>query len=234
MLVLGRAAVAALVIVIVQLCKGIVMPTSPALNRSRWRFRTATAAAVVVLTMTVAGCAATTGDTVTRTGGRDLNAAGDGYVGGNSLTLVPPGERKAAPVAAGKSLDGDPISTGDYPGKIVVINVWGSWCGPCRSEAPDLADASRETADVAAFVGINVRDAEPEQAQAFVRAFKVPYPSIFDPDARQLLKFAGILPASGIPTTLVIDRKGRVAARIVGQVSKITLVTLIRDTEQGR
>ena len=210
------------------------MPPSPARRRPR-RLAQITAAAAAALTLAAtAGCATTSDDTVTRTGGRDLNAAGDGYIGGNSLTLVPPDDRKPAPVAEGKSLDGDPISTDGYPGKVVVINVWGSWCGPCRAEADDLAEASKETADIAAFVGINVRDAQPEQAQAFARAFKVPYPSIFDPDARQLLKFSGTLPASGIPSTLVIDTDGRIAARIVGEVSKTTLVTLVQDTEQGR
>ena len=212
------------------------MPTTPARRlapRPHWSVRASAIAAALALTV-AAGCAATETDTVTRTGGRDLNAAGDGYIGGNSLTLVPPDERKSAPVAEGKSLDGDQISTDGYPSKVVVINVWGSWCGPCRAEADDLAEASRETADIAAFVGINVRDAQPEQAQAFARAFKVPYPSIFDPDARQLLKFSGTLPASGIPSTLVIDTDGRIAARIVGEVSKTTLVTLVQDTEQGR
>ena len=171
---------------------------------------------------------------MTRTGSRDLNSSGEGYISGQSLTQIPPGERKIAPVADGTSLDGKPISTGDYPGKVVVINVWGSWCGPCRAEAKDLAEASEETADVAQFVGINIRDAEPEQAQAFVRAFDVPYPSIFDPQGQQLLKFAGTLPPNGIPTTLVIDTEGRIAARIVGVVTKTTLVQLIQDTEQGR
>lgn len=193
------------------------------------------AAAIAALTLTAtAACATVETDTVTRTGNRELNSSGDGYIGRNSLTLVPPDERQPAPVAAGESLDGKQVSTDGYPGKVVVINVWGSWCAPCRAEADDLAEASKETADIAAFVGINVRDAQPEQAQAFARAFKVPYPSIFDPDARQLLKFAGTLPATGIPSTLVIDTKGRIAARIVGEVSKTTLVTLVKDTEQGR
>jgi thiol-disulfide isomerase/thioredoxin len=208
------------------------MPTTPARRRAprpHWSVRASAIAAALALTV-AAGCAATETDTVTRTGGRDLNAAGDGYIGGNSLTLVPPDERKSAPVA---DVDADEGGDG-YPGKVVVINVWGSWCGPCRAEADDLAEASRETADIAAFVGINVRDAQPEQAQAFARAFKVPYPSIFDPDARQLLKFSGTLPASGIPSTLVIDTHGRIAARIVGEVSKTTLVTLVQDTKQGR
>jgi thiol-disulfide isomerase/thioredoxin len=206
---------------------------TPGRERPRPAGRALVAAAALLLAVT-AGCASTQSSTVTRTGSRDLNSSGEGYIGGQSLTQISPGERKAAPVAEGTSLDGDPVSTADYLGKVVVVNVWGSWCGPCRVEAKDLAEASEETSDIARFVGINIRDAEPEQAQAFVRAFDVPYPSIFDPQGRQLLKFAGTLPPNGIPTTLVIDTEGRIAARIVGVVSKTTLVQLIEDTEQGR
>ena len=204
-------------------------------SRRRGAIRAAAAAAAVVVAM-AGGCASQESDTVTRTGTRELGSDGnDGYVGGNALTQVPPEERQAAPVASGESLDGKgTVSTGDYPGKVVVINVWGSWCAPCRAEAPDLNEASEETADIAAFVGINIRDSEPAAARAFVRAFKVPYPSIFDPDGVQLLKFAGTLPPNGIPTTLVIDKQGRIAARVVGIVSKTTLVQLIEDAEQGR
>ena len=210
------------------------MPTTITGRRSA--VRAAAAAAAVVLAMT-GGCASQESDTVTRTGTRELNSESttDGYIGGNSLTLVPPEDRKPAPVASGLSLDGKTtVSTGGYPGKVVVINVWGSWCAPCRAEAPDLNEASQETADVAAFVGINIRDNQRAAAEAFVRSFEVPYPSIYDPNGEQLLLFAGILPANGIPTTLVIDTEGRIAARVVGEVSKTTLVGLIEDTEQGR
>lgn len=207
---------------------------APTSTQARRRAGRALVTAAALLVTVTAGCASTESSTVTRTGSRDLNTSGEGYISGQSLTQIPPGKRKAAPVANGTSLDGDPISTGDYPGKVVVINVWGSWCGPCRAEAKDLAEASEETAAIAQFVGINIRDAEPEQAQAFVRAFDVPYPSIFDPQGQQLLKFAGTLPPNGIPTTLVIDTEGRIAARVVGVVSRTTLVQLVEDTEQGR
>ena len=160
---------------------------------------------------------------------------GTGFVGGDSFTHIPPADRRPAPVVSGPSLAGTGVvSTADYPGKVVVINVWGSWCAPCRLEAPDLAEASVETADIAAFVGINIRDYQPETAQAFVRNFKVPYPHVYDPQGAELVKFTGILPANGIPTTLIIDRQGRVAARIVGAVSKSTLVTLVTDVAEGR
>ena len=126
------------------------------------------------------------------------------------------------------------VSTDDYPDRVVVINVWGSWCGPCRLEAKDLADASRETAKTAAFVGINIRDTNPDAARAFVRAFDVPYPHIYDPNGAQLVRFAGTLPPNGIPATLIIDRDGRIAARVVGVVDKTTLLGLINDVYQGK
>ncbi|MCT1357924.1 TlpA family protein disulfide reductase [Rothia kristinae] len=123
--------------------------------------------------------------------------------------------------------------TTDHPGKVVVVNVWASWCGPCRKEAPDLAAASRDTAKTARFVGLNIRD-DREAAQAFTRAFKTPYPSIFDPEGKQLVKFSGQLSTTAIPTTLVIDRAGRSAARITGPVDRDTLAALITDTANGK
>ena len=130
-------------------------------------------------------------------------------------------------MATGPALTGDGnVSTGDYSGKVVVVNVWGSWCAPCRKEAPDLAGASKENADVAQFVGLNIRDYDPAPARAFVRAFKVPYPSIYDPCGAQLVKFTD-LPPSG--ATLIIDRKGRIAARVVGTISRATLTQMLAD-----
>jgi thiol-disulfide isomerase/thioredoxin len=115
-----------------------------------------------------------------------------------------------------------------------VLNVWGSWCAPCRQEAPELQQASVETAKVAQFLGINSRDYDPAPAEAFVRAKGVTFPSIYDPKGEVLLAFAGTLPLSTFPSTLVLDREGRVAARISGPISKITLVDLIDDVAAGK
>ena len=148
---------------------------------------------------------------------------------------MPPEERKTAPVATGTALGSDQtLSTADYAGKVVVLNVWGSWCAPCRQEAKDLQQASVETAADAQFIGINSRDSDPATAEAFVRAFDVTYPSIYDADGRVLLNFAGNLPLSTFPSTLVIDREGRIAVRISGPISKITLVDLINDVAAGQ
>jgi thiol-disulfide isomerase/thioredoxin len=126
------------------------------------------------------------------------------------------------------------ISTQEFRGKVVVINVWGSWCPPCRKEAPDLQAASVETKDIAQFVGITSKDYDPAPAQAFVRSFKITYPSIYDPTGKVLLAFAGKLPPSAIPSTMIIDREGRLAVRVLSEVSKITLVDMINDVADGQ
>ncbi len=115
-------------------------------------------------------------------------------------------------------------------GKVVVVNVWGSWCPPCRAEAPMLAAAARDlSGDDVVFLGINSRDPEKAGPQAFVRRFEVPYDSIYDPDGRTLLAFRGTLPANAIPSTVVIDRQGRVAASVIGSVTRTTLYDLVED-----
>jgi thiol-disulfide isomerase/thioredoxin len=183
--------------------------------------RCAVAVSAIVL---LAGCTAqTAGDEQTRTGSRT------GFIGGQSLTQLPPAKRRPAPVITGPALTGDTtLSTADYAGKVIVINVWGSWCAPCRKEAPDLAAASKQTATVAQFVGLDIRDYDKAPAQAFIRAFDVLYPSIYDPRGTQLVKFTE-LPPSAIPSTLIIDRKGRIAARVIGVISKATLAQMIND-----
>lgn len=157
-----------------------------------------------------------------------------GFVSGSTgLTRVAVADRKPAPTASGTGLDGAQVSTA-HPGKVVVVNVWGSWCAPCRKEAPDLEKAHQQTTDRAVFVGIDTRDPDPAPAQAFVRNFAITYPSIHDPQGASLLRFSGELPPSGIPSTLVIDPQGRVAARVIGTVDRSTLVGLVDDTAAGR
>lgn len=151
----------------------------------------------------------------------------------SGVQLYKPNERKPAAVAEGPDVMSDDTVTTDHPGKVVVVNVWASWCGPCRKEAPDLEAASRDKAKIARFVGLNIRD-DREAAQAFTRAFKTPYPSIFDPEGKELVKFSGQLSTAAIPTTLVIDRDRRSAARITGPVDRNTLVALIDDTANGK
>lgn len=183
----------------------------------------------LVIAITAAGCGAE-GPSVTPRADASV-----GYVGGKSLTMVAPAERKAAPDVSGPALDGDQsLSTADYPGKVIVLNVWGSWCAPCRKEAPDLAAASKKTQQTAQFIGINSRDYDRAPAQAFVRAFKVPYPNIYDPQGKLLVRFNGDLPPTAIPATLILDQHGRIAVRIVGTVSEGSLVQMINDVAAGK
>lgn len=126
-------------------------------------------------------------------------------------------------------LDGSKLTDTDLRGTATVLNVWGSWCGPCRAEAPELVDAAERLGPQAQFFGINVRDS-PDAARAFERAFKIPYPSVRpDDSAAALLAFGGVLSAVAVPTTVVVDANGKVAARIVGQTDASTLVGLVED-----
>lgn len=150
--------------------------------------------------------------------------AGDG-----SVTIIPAEQREPAPVLSGETLDGDQLSSADFPGQILLINVWGSWCAPCRAEAPALVEVAEQMPEVQ-FIGVNTRDLDPAPAQAFVRAFDLPYPSIYDPDGSQLLDF-GQLPPKAIPSTLIVDAEGRVAARILGEASAATFAGVIEDVK---
>jgi thiol-disulfide isomerase/thioredoxin len=187
-------------------------------------------AAALVAMLILASCARTGADEQTRSAGQV------GYPDvPRNLTRVPPDQRKELPTVSGLALGSNQtISTQDYRGKVVVINVWGSWCPPCRKEAPDLQAASVETKDIAQFVGITSKDYDPAPAEAFVRSFKITYPSIYDPTGKVLLAFAGELPPSAIPSTMIIDRQGRLAVRVLSEVSKITLVDMINDVADGQ
>jgi thiol-disulfide isomerase/thioredoxin len=187
-------------------------------------------AVVLAATLILVSCART---------GADEQSQNAGQVGyptvPRNLTRISPDQRQVLPTVSGPALGSNQtISTQDYRGKVVVINVWGSWCPPCRKEAPDLQAASVETKDVAQFVGITSKDYDPAPAEAFVRSFKITYPSIYDPTGKVLLAFAGELPPSAIPSTMIIDREGRLAVRVLSEVSKITLVDMINDVANGR
>ena len=122
----------------------------------------------------------------------------------------------------------------DLAGTIVVINVWGSWCAPCRAETPDLVRVAKENANRGVrFVGINTRD-NPAAAKAFVRSFKVLYPSVEDAEGQLLLNFRDTIPTSVVPTTVAIDRQGQIAARIIGPVTYNTLKGLLNELGTSR
>jgi thiol-disulfide isomerase/thioredoxin len=206
-------------------------PLSTGSRPTRVRTRRAAVRALVaglVLGASVA-CTTTGADEPTRSAGQE------GYVGvQRNLTRIAPADREPLTPVAGTSLDGEPLSTGDHRGQVVVVNVWGSWCAPCRSEAPALQAASEKTRGRAQFIGITTRDNDPAQARAFVRAFGITYPSIYDPKGSALLAFAGTLPPSAIPSTLILDTEGRVAVRVLGEISELTLVAMVDDVAAGK
>lgn len=166
-----------------------------------------------------------------------LQGTGDkGFVTGDgTIRAVDAADRKDAVELTGDDLDGNPIDIADYRGKPVVVVVWGSWCGPCRGEAPDVVDAANEIGDGAQFVGINLRDSSPDDALAYVRSFDVPYPSIYSPDGKAMLQFQGTLGPRTIPAFVVLDDQGRIAASIIGSLpSTRTLVDLVDDLESPK
>lgn len=163
----------------------------------------------------------------TSNGGTQSNSryiAGDG-----SVVVIPQNEREAAPEITGETLAGEPFDLAAYRGKVVPLNVWASWCAPCRAEAPALEQLSRELAPQGVqFVGLNTRDTK-TAAQAFVKRFEISYPNVWDPDGKIQLAFRETLPPQAIPSTLIIDRQGRVAARILGKVDRTQLRELLKE-----
>lgn len=152
---------------------------------------------------------------------------------GTGTTLYPGDRGIPLPRLEGPTLgEGATLSVADQRGHVVVINVWGSWCGPCRAEAPDLAAISQETAlRGVRFLGIDVRD-EPAAALKFERTYGITYPSFDDRDGSLLARFNGIIPIGAVPSTLVVDEGGVVRARIIGRVDGPTLRSLIADAEK--
>lgn len=149
--------------------------------------------------------------------------------GASVIEQFPVEERQAMDPFTARLLDGTPFDSTVAAAPVSVYNVWGSWCGPCRVEAPDLKRAAEATAGRAAFVGINVRDGL-DSARAFERANEVPYPSIQAADSDvALLSFGTSVGVVAVPTTLVVDPQGRVAARVVGATTYATLTALVED-----
>lgn len=195
----------------------------PAQQDPRWSTWVFSGALLGVALLALGGCTqdSSAGERVSG------DASSQGYVSGDgTTTILAPAERSAAPAVRGETLTGAPFDLADLRGEVVVLNVWASWCAPCRDEAADLQEVSEQLADDVQFVGLNIRDSVPAAA-AFVRKYRITYPNVSDPDGTLLLGFAGTLPPSAIPSTLVIDREGRVAARAVGPVDRSRLLGLI-------
>jgi thiol-disulfide isomerase/thioredoxin len=177
----------------------------------------------LIATVVLSGCA----------GGQNAQsgpAGGDtNYVGGSvGTTTFKAGQRAAAPQVAGATLTGGHLSLSSYRGDVVVLNFWASWCAPCRSEAPVLAQLSRSyQAKGVRFVGVNIKDPGQANGEAYERSFGITYPSLYDPSATVLLAFRNTVPPSAIPSTLIIDRTGHIAARIIGGAKYTSLNSLL-------
>jgi thiol-disulfide isomerase/thioredoxin len=151
-----------------------------------------------------------------------------------SVVLYTAGHRPVAPGFTGTTLTGSKLSLSSYRGKTVVLNFWGSWCVPCREEAPVLgAVAARYRSSGVSFLGVDVRDTT-ASAQAFVSRFHVGYPIIGDPGSVITADFTGVVPIAATPTTLVIDRTGHIAGVVFNSVSYPELTTLLtKVTAEG-
>ena len=177
--------------------------------------------AVVVLS-SLAGCASTT----SATGG----SAEAGSVSGDaSVTTWSVGSRPGPIDLSGTDYAGQPVDVTAWRGDIVLVNTWYAACPPCRAEAPDLATiATTYEAKGVHALGLNFTD-EAGAAQAFERTFALPYPSIQDTDGSAVAALQGTVPVQAVPTTVLLDREGRVAARILGTADPSTLRTLLDE-----
>lgn len=164
-------------------------------------------------------------------GGTGSTGSQSNYVQGTgTVTQVKRSDRQDAPELSGETVDGGTVDVADYRGKVVVLNVWGSWCPPCRAEMPHLVKIANEMeSEGVRFVGINTRDTDKAPAKRFEEEYEVPYPSLYDPSGKLLLRFPkGSLNPQAIPSTLVLDRDGKIAARALKALSEDELRDMLK------
>ncbi|WP_155838838.1 TlpA family protein disulfide reductase [Arthrobacter castelli] len=183
----------------------------------------------MVLALTLTACTAS--DPLAKqaaAGGNKNYIAGDGSVSEYAE------ENRGEPVEfSSKLYDGTVVDSSDWAGQVTVLNFWYAACPPCRAEAPELQALYEKYKDEGVmFYGVNVRDPEPTAA-AFERNFGVTYPSFDDRDGEVLFAMTQYVPPQAVPTTIVLDKQGRVAARIIGLAEKSTLDALISDAVAG-
>ncbi|NNC13456.1 TlpA family protein disulfide reductase [Planctomonas sp. JC2975] len=200
---------------------------SVATNGARGRRILAVAAALLAVGAVLTGC---TNDALAKqyTSGDDKN-----YIAGSGVTELKPADRAAPVHFSGETESGDTFSSKSALGDVVVVNFWYAGCPPCRAEASDLTKiAAQYKAKGVQFIGVNTRDSA-TTAQSFDAEFKMDYPSILDVDGGAVqLAFSGSMRPNATPTTFVIDKEGRIAARIAGDIAAqpSTLTTLINST----
>ena len=183
-------------------------------------------ALVVIGTLVLSGCASDDPLAQQYREGTEKNyIAGDG-----TITEIAP-ESRGEPISfIGTTEFGDRVSSQDYLGDVLVVNFWYAGCAPCRAEAGDLEQVYQDNQSLGVdFLGVNVRD-QAATAISFNENFGVTYPSIIDQDGAAQLAFASDVPPNAVPTTIVLDQQGRVAARILGQLSSASILnTIVRD-----
>ena len=180
--------------------------------------------AAALLALALAGCSPTI------TGGWDEEGAQTGYVSGDRSVVTWDAPDREGPVEiAGTDYAGTAVDVADWRGDVVVLNTWYAQCPPCRAEAPDLVAFAEDYADAGVHVlGINSTD-DAGAAQAFERTFAVGYPSVHDADGTAIAALQGIVPVQAVPTTVVLDADGLVAARVLGVIDPSTLRTVVDD-----
>ena len=191
------------------------------------RSRPAIRAITAVLTgcVLLGGCAAA---------GSSSTSSGSGATSpsARTVTTYPAGRRPSIPVVSGTTLTGSRLALSSLRGHVVVLNAWASWCEPCRGESPALARIARRTAPLGVrFVGLDEED-RTGAARAFAKKAGTTYPSVIDSDGR-LLGTLRLVPPAAIPSTLVLDPTGRVAARVVGAIDETSFEALLRSLATG-
>lgn len=147
-------------------------------------------------------------------------SSSQGYVNVDpGISQIDAAHRTAAPHLSGTTVAGTSYAT-SYTGHVTVINVWGSWCTACREEAPSFAETAQKFASKGVqFLGIDTLDND-AGAQAYESQFGITYPSLTDPDETMVLSLKSIIPSEGVPSTIIVDKQGRVAVRAIGGVTE--------------
>lgn len=181
--------------------------------------------ALLISGLVLSGCAQDSGNVA------PTDVAGQGYQSGDgSITTWAVADRTDQVALTGQDYEAQAVDTTEWYGEVVVLNTWYAACPPCRAEAPDLVALEEEFAEQGVkFLGINRTD-DAGTAQAFEREYGVTWPSINDAAGSAIASLAGVVPIKAVPTTVVLDREGKVAARVLGQIDKSIMQTLIGET----
>jgi len=199
-----------------------VRPLEPAVRAPRRARALAATGVALAAALTLSGC--------TQESGATTDVVGQGFVSGDGSVRTWDADDRGEPVAlTGTDYEGEDVDTAAWLGDVVVLNTWYAACAPCRAEAPDLVElANDREPDGVRVLGINTTD-EAGAAQAFQRTFEVPYPSIDDRSGEVVAQLSGTVPLQAVPSTVVLDREGRVAARVIGLAEGSTLGALVDD-----